>query len=80
LQNVTANLKIYEFVQAGSRRQFEYVTKIPLQGPPKNLGLEVSAAFPIFDGGISVYQDIFLIQYKKSAEYIKINNMQQKSR
>ena len=80
-QTVTATLKIFEFVAAGGAgRQFEYVTKIPLQRPQVNPGLDSSLAFPIFDGGISVYQDIFLIQYRDSAEYIKINNMQQKSR
>lgn len=77
---VTATLKIFEFVTSGNRRGFEYVTKIPLQGPQMNPGQSHSPTFPIFDGGISVYQDIFLIQYRDSAEYIKINNMQQKSR
>lgn len=30
--------------------------------------------YPIFDGGISVYKDVFIILYKNSAEYIKIEN------
>jgi len=80
-QNVTATLKIFEFVATGdTKRQFEHVTKIPLTPPQRNPRDDTSLVFPIFDGGIKVYQDIFLIQYRDRAEYIKINNMQQRSR
>lgn len=30
---------------------------------------------PIFDGGLTVYKDVFIVQYKESAEYIRIHNM-----
>ena len=30
---------------------------------------------PLFDGGICVYRDTFLISYKDSAEYIKIHDL-----
>ena len=33
------------------------------------------SAMPIFDGGITVYKNVFLIQYENSAEYIRIHNM-----
>ena len=29
---------------------------------------------PIFDGGINVWNDVFIIMYKDAAEYIKIHN------
>ena len=35
-------------------------------------------AIPIFDGGISIYKDIFVVNYGDSAEYIKISNMKSK--
>ena len=33
-----------------------------------------SKDLPIFDGGISVYQGIFLISYRDTAEYIRIHD------
>jgi hypothetical protein len=36
---------------------------------------EASKDLPIFDGGIAVHKDVFVIQYKDSAEYIKIHDM-----
>ena len=36
---------------------------------------EPSMELPIFDGGIAVYKDVFVIQYKESAEFIKIHDM-----
>ena len=29
---------------------------------------------PIFDGGIVVHDDVFIIQYKEKAEYVRIKN------
>ena len=29
---------------------------------------------PIFDGGITVYKDVFIVQYEESAEYIRLQN------
>jgi hypothetical protein len=29
---------------------------------------------PIFDGGIVVHNDVFIIQYKNKAEYVRIQN------
>jgi hypothetical protein len=42
------------------------VTKVSLQ--------HGSEMLPIFDGGIAVYKDVFVVQYPQSAEYIKIHN------
>lgn len=36
---------------------------------------ETSKELPIFDGGIAVHKDVFVIQYKDSAELIKIHDM-----
>lgn len=56
-------LKIFVFDRV--RKHYRYVTKVSLQ-QGDNL--------PIFDGGIAVQKDIFVIQYQQSAEYIKIHN------
>lgn len=34
----------------------------------------VNMSLPVFDGGIAVYRDNFVIQYKDSAEFVKIEN------
>jgi hypothetical protein len=50
-----------------------------LQGNPYTGGLfskttDKQREYPIFDGGISVINDTFVIQYKNSAELIKISD------
>lgn len=36
---------------------------------------QAAEKLPIFDGGLAVYRDVFIVQYKDSAEYIRIHNM-----
>ena len=60
-----------------------YLTKVALQGPGNPAGLQgnpytgpsnKAKEYPIFDGGISIINDTFVIQYKNSAELIKITD------
>ena len=46
-------LKIFQFDRM--RKHYRYVTKVSLQ--------QGSDMLPIFDGGIAVYKDVFVIQY-----------------
>jgi hypothetical protein len=44
-------------------------------GPPSyDVDLASDAWQPVFDGGISVYRDTFVISYPNSVEFIKIEN------
>lgn len=71
----TRVLKIFQFDRLGL--DFKQVTKVSLEGPSTNV--MSSDAFgtqaeelPIFDGGLAVYKDTFVVQYRDSAEFIKI--------
>jgi len=80
----TGVLKVFQYDRL--RTKLTYLTKVALQGPPNSAGMSTghliggpgsskkAIQFPIFDGGIAVFQDTFVIQYKDSAEFIKISN------
>lgn len=74
-------LKIFQILDYG--QDFKQITKVSLEGPSGLLLNEqqdalnkdaANPALPVFDGGIAVFRDNFVIQYKNSAEFIKIEN------
>lgn len=76
------NLKIFRYVR--QEGYYKYETKVHLDfvhqtrtgsGQPA-----ISNYWPIFNGGIAVYNEVFVIQYKDKAEYLRIKYSERKSK
>lgn len=70
---LTGLLQIFKFNK--KRHRFDYLTKVQPQGPSSLKQLQNNTDLPIFDGGICAQNDVLLLSYKDSAEYIRIDNI-----
>ena len=68
-------LEIFKYYEKGEDKSYRSITKVQLlfmNIEIQNNDSQYEPCSPIFDGGIIVHNDVYIIQYKNKAEYIRI--------